>query len=293
MNKICKIITALLAVAVIFTTADCMSIAQADALPESASGDASSIINKVEKTVPADVVSIQLPTTSEDNESDSVLDFIMDPQRLITETDAARYDGADFERNATVFFRNSNGALTSHSDDLTIWSQSTVPVRVTVTARMQNTGSITMSTDPSFTGDTSPSLYMALVDDSGNEIPLDDTGSATLVAELPPVSLSSDDTNDGSNSSSSYCFSLKGTCNADADWTEVQDASPQVVLTWTAEPVINHEKRNVEPVKSTDSQNTDNTNIETDIEKTEEPIENVEGKREDTTDTEKSDSSAR
>ena len=46
---------------------------------------------------------VLLPTNTE-----NIFDFIMDPQQLISMTNAAAYDGRKFEKNATLFFMRSD-----------------------------------------------------------------------------------------------------------------------------------------------------------------------------------------
>ena len=84
------------------------------------------------KSEAEDTVSIELPTIEEP----SPFDFILDPQRLITETDGAKYGSSTFETGATLFFENVDGDydFSSRSDMLTITNKGTVPVEVTVTA---------------------------------------------------------------------------------------------------------------------------------------------------------------
>ena len=46
--------------------------------------------------------------------TDDVFDFIMDPQQLITKTEAAAYEGSRFEEGATLFFRHSDKIGRAH-----------------------------------------------------------------------------------------------------------------------------------------------------------------------------------
>ena len=112
-----------------------------------------------------DISRLRLPTDTE-----HTFDYIMDPQELIAQTDAAAYGNLTFEEGATVFFRrHEEGAgadYSSESDALVITSLGTSAVDIEVTARISpdSLGSITMTEDRSFAGDREASLYLALTD---------------------------------------------------------------------------------------------------------------------------------
>ena len=101
-----------------------------------------------EEPVDSDVIQVVLPTNA-----GNVFDFILDPQRLIEETDAAAYGGQSFEEGATLFFQRLDGgveeAYHSTSDAVTIVNKSAVPVEVTLTAEISgdSLGGIRMTED--------------------------------------------------------------------------------------------------------------------------------------------------
>lgn len=72
---------------------------------------------------------------------DGMFDFILDPQGLINETNAAMYDGESFEADSTVFFKRTDGRVetdySSKSDFFTIINRSTVPINITLELKMK------------------------------------------------------------------------------------------------------------------------------------------------------------
>lgn len=173
-------------------------------------GDYEELINDLKKE---EIISLELPLT--DGMSPSPFDFIMDPQGLIEATDAARYGGTRFEEGATIYFENTTGEYDySHqSDFLEVISHSTIPIRITVEARVEN---------------LNPSVYLALIDNHGNEIPVDLDGTAVIDTEL--------DACEDTASYNTYAFALTGTCESDAEWSNVSE-QPYVTVTWTLEPI--------------------------------------------------------
>lgn len=213
------------------------------------SGSVEGIVNK-------NVFSVELPTQAE---KASVFDFIMDPQELVSATDAARYTSANSVVSGSMYFKNvsANGTydLGPTSKALTVKNRSTMDVDVTLSANITGlTGVELISTNasdvPAF-GNGKPSVYMAL---SGNEI--SGNGAPTI---SPITAASSKITttisgadgqyevsyNNGysyalsSNSANfaGYSFALTGASGGgDYDsWTEVAGltTAPKVTVTWT------------------------------------------------------------
>lgn len=155
---------------------------------ESASGNLTG--NMVfEGTVSEDVFCVELPTTSYDAD---MFDFILDPQELIWQTKAIRYDknsgitsgtpaadkmitsaSQNFERS-TLYFVNSisDGSnpvqasanrLSASSDALTIVNKSAIDVDVALTATVSGMDSVDMVSTNAGIGDKDlPSVYLAL-----------------------------------------------------------------------------------------------------------------------------------
>ncbi len=162
--------------------------------------------------------------------TDDVFDFIMDPQQLITKTEAAAYEGSRFEEGATLFFRHSDKSAeetySSSSDALTIINKGGAPVEVELTASVvpDSLGGIVMTDDRDFIDDTDPSLYLALTD-GDQTVAIDEEYGASICVTVDGVS-------DGDEKGSSYSFRLTGAVNGNGDWSELTDAAPKVIVTW-------------------------------------------------------------
>lgn len=122
-------------------------------------------INKPESTRKPEIYQVLLPS-----DVNNIFDFILDPQKLIEETNAAAYGGKNFEKGSTLFFHRSDGRaaeeFSSSSDYVTIINRSNVLVDVEVNVHVvpDSLGGITMTGDRGFTDDNGASLYMALTD---------------------------------------------------------------------------------------------------------------------------------
>lgn len=167
----------------------------------------------------ADTFSAVLPTTGVGG--GSPLDFIMDPYALIQATDAVRYGGRNFEKGATLYFENAVGEydFSSNSDWFTVTNYGADVVCVTVNARIENLGNIVMTDDISFGEDMSTSIYLAIVDNKGNEVPFDAEGEACVTVTVD------------ASFSEIYEFGLKGSCNPKGNWKGV-DVNPKLTLVW-------------------------------------------------------------
>ncbi len=168
----------------------------------------------------------------------SPFDFIMDPQGLITTTNAAKYGGARFEEGATLYFKNTNGDYEySHTSDwLSIISRSNVPVCVTVELTVEETYGVNMTQDKSFLDDGSCSMYLALLDNDGNERAVNGEGKAVLEMVLPACENEED--------AAECSFALTGCCNPEGDWFVMAEC-PRIVVNWMVEPIIPEEEENV------------------------------------------------
>ncbi len=184
-----------------------------------------------------EIVVVESPSISEYGVQP--FDYIVDPQRLITATNGIKYGNISFEEGSTLYFRNMEGSYdySSRSDQLTITSQSTVPVIITLTASLQNYDSISLTNDPAFKGDNRNSLYLALVDDKGNMVPLSESGEVKIVYEMGEIS--KDEAIEGTGEEQ-YSFGLMGACNPNGSWEDLAEL-PQVVVMWKVEPILNNE----------------------------------------------------
>jgi hypothetical protein len=207
-----------------------------------------------------DVVSLALPTISEEGESP--FDFIIDPQNLIYETDAARYGGGKVEEGATLLFRNHEGEydFSRRSDRLTVKNQSNVPVEVTISACVENRGEIDIVGNTDFGDSDSCSMYLAIVDDEGNEKPISEDGEISVSTEMhrapDDAYVYRIDEESGSYSYEfsrspdeidfdSYSFGLIGYCNPNGNWQDIS-VHPVVRVTWKVEPVLSEEEQEEE-----------------------------------------------
>lgn len=203
-----------------------------------------------------DVVSVALPAISEDGESP--FDFIIDPQGLIYATDAAKYGGGKVEENATILFRNHDGEydFSRRSDGLTVKNRSNVPVVVTVTASIENLGDIELSGSTDYGDSDVCGMYLAIVDDEGNERPISEDGEISISTEMRKAPedayIYRIDEENGSYSYElsrspeeidfdSYSFGLTGYCNPNGKWEDVS-VHPVVKVTWKVEPVLSEEE---------------------------------------------------
>lgn len=178
----------------------------------------------------AEVFQVLFPTDTE-----RVFDFIMDPQELIAQTDAAAYGGLTFEEGATLFFRRQEeGAkvdYSSVSDALVITNMGSSDVELTVTAGIsrESLGALAMTDDCEFTDDTKASLYLALTD--GEHVaPISGEEGAVIRTTLAGV-------DEGDGAGREYRFWLVGAVNRNGDWSETGGANPKVTVTWSAAPV--------------------------------------------------------
>lgn len=212
-----------------------------------------------------DVVALELPTIDEGEIS--VFDFVLDPQKLLYATGAARLGGGTVEEEATLLFRNSEGQydFSKYSDQLTVTNRSTVPVRLTISACIEDLGEMQVVESDDFTDSEDCSIYMAVVDSQGNVLPLSADGEVSvsfemqaapgnayvyrLNEELQTYQLEMSQALDKIDFDE-YSFGLVGACNPNANWQNIS-VHPVVTVTWRVEPmmpeqeVLSAEKREV------------------------------------------------
>ena len=203
-----------------------------------------------------DVVSVALPAISEGGESP--FDFVIDPQGLIFATDAAKYGGGKVEEGATILFRNHDGEydFSRRSDSLTVKNRSNVPVVVTVTASIEDLGDIEIAGSTDFGDSDVCGMYLAVVDDEGNEKPISEGGEISISTEMRKAPddayVYRIDEENGSYSYElsrspeeidfdSYSFGLTGYCNPNGNWQDIS-VHPVVRVTWKVEPVLSEEE---------------------------------------------------
>ena len=199
---------------------------------------------------PIDVTNVQLPVMG----ATSPFDFIIDPMELIYQTDAAKYGGGRVEEGASVLFRNSKGEYDfSHkSDMLEVINKSNVPVRITISASIQNPDSVPLVTSFSELSGDKPSLFMALVDDYGIvsaitsydeasfEVSLNAAPDGTYVYAYNEATGSYDYAfAEGAENAEfdAVSFGIIASCNTEADWTQVE-SWPVINVNWKVTPML-------------------------------------------------------
>ena len=205
-----------------------------------------------------EIVSVILPTEG----AESPIDFFIDPQGLVFETGAAKYGGGVVEEGANILFHNHSSDeydFSSKSDPFKITNQSTVPVDVTITARIDNLGSIMMADSRDFP-DEQAVIYLALLDDDGNEVPLAADEDVSVTVNMRAASMGAytyvydEDAEDyrygylvnpRDDYFDTYSFGLVGDCNESDAWTEISE-SPKVTVTWKVEPMMDDDESDPE-----------------------------------------------
>ena len=215
---------------------------------------------ELEGTVSTDVWNVQLPTKVV---GDTTYDFILDPEGLIEETEAARYSGATFTGDTGMFFANVSGGDVSGgdvsggdvsysptSDAKTIINKSSYAVDVTVTATVKaavdSEHAVTLSEDNTFANDKTTSIYLALTDGTNTGVVKTSTKVATIsstIGAAPDGSYVYAYENDeytyklkadlSDDIFEDYSFQLTGACNKAADWADFEDADPQVEIVYS------------------------------------------------------------
>lgn len=211
-------------------------------------------------TIKEEIISVDLPTVGDE----SPFDFYIDPQGLLYETDGIKYGGGVVEEGAYLLFRNHNDGeydFSRYSDRLSVTNRSTVPVIVKITAKISDIEDLRMDQDGVFDGEDDPAIYLAIVDDEGNERVLSEDGEVSVEIEMNQAPSEAytyhyDESTDSYEyiyqsdediSFDTYSFGLRGECNANADWRGTS-ACPRVMVTWSVDPVYpeNHDTSNTE-----------------------------------------------
>ena len=200
-------------------------------------------------TIKEEIISVDLPTVGDE----SPFDFYIDPQGLLYDTGAVRHGGGVVEEGAYLLFHNHDDGeydFSGRSDRLKVTNRSTVPVNIKITAKIYDIGDLRMDQDGSFEDEDDCAIYLAIVDDEGNERVLSEDGEVSVEVTLSSAPSEaytfrydeSTDTyeyvyqNDKDISFDSYSFGLRGACNANADWSGIS-AAPRVMVTWSVDPV--------------------------------------------------------
>lgn len=196
-----------------------------------------------------EIVSVVLPVIEERDP----FSFFIDPLHIFYNTFGNSGGDITVEEDTYLLFYNrdeSEYTLSSRSDSLEIINKSTVPVEVTITARLEEVDGISVMQEAVFEDRSSCDLYLALVDNEGNEQPLSKDGEVSVTVNLDRAPLDAyayvfnEDTEEyeyvcqaGDVAFDTYSFGLTGACNEKSDWTGIS-GTPHVTISWNVEPVI-------------------------------------------------------
>lgn len=204
---------------------------------------------ELEGTVDTDVWNVVLPT---EVAGDTTYNFILDPEGLITATNAAHYQGKTFEANASLFFNNAAADkvtdYSSTSDAKQIVNKSSYAVDVTVTATVTPGEGISINPDSTFANDTTPSIYLAVVDSEAQTEAIGSTGTTVVSATMDGAADGSYEIvyADGAykcqlkadvedSAFDTYSFQLTGACNTAAKWSGLEQAAPAVNVVYSVD----------------------------------------------------------
>ena len=151
---------------------------------------------------------------------------------MIYKTKADRYGGGEVEEDAYLLFHNRGDGehlFSRNSDRLTISNLSDKPITITLRATINGVEYIQMAQDNDFEDSDECSIYLALVDDEGNEMPLVDGEEIILSVELD-------------DSLNTYSFGLTGDCNPNGNWKDIS-IHPSVKITWEVETFDSKEEK--------------------------------------------------
>lgn len=203
-------------------------------------------------TVPTEdkeIVSVVLPVVEERDP----FSFFIDPLHIFYNTFGNSDEDVAVEEDTCLLFHNRDEGdytFSSKSDRLEIINKSTVPVEVTITAKLESADGIFVMQEEAFADRDSCDLYLALVDNEGNEQPLSEDGEVFITVDLDRAPLDAytyvfhEDTGKYEYVCQAedmvfdvYSFGLAGACNERGDWAEIS-GTPHVTISWNVEPVI-------------------------------------------------------
>lgn len=213
---------------------------------------------QLEGNVSEDVFTVVVPECITSGGTFNGFDFVMDPQMLITKTQASKYVSAStptvdsFVADKTLYFYNkSNRVMDDTSDLIKVTNKSSMDVEISLDAEVPALTTISMSDTSTFADDDSASLYLALKDADGETAITeqeDGTNKGSLtktIAKAPDGSYEVKEANgsyeyvlkDSATGFADYEFALTGACNAKGDWSAVSE-NPQINLTWEIKPAF-------------------------------------------------------
>lgn len=239
--------------------------------------------NVIVPTESKEIISLELPVVEERDP----FSFFIDPLHIFYNTFGNSGGDITVEEDTYLLFHNRDEGgytLSSRSDSLKITNKSTVPVKVTITAKLENADGISVMQEEAFEDRDSCDLYLALVDDEGNEQPLSADGEVSVTVNLDRAPLDayayvlSEDTGEYQYvyqakdvAFDTYSFGLRGGCNGKGDWTGIS-GKPHVTISWNVEPIVSGEPETEEETESfSESSVSDNEASDMEEQGTEEP----------------------
>ena len=204
------------------------------------------------KKVDEEIISVTFPSFGED---DDLYDFILDPFGMINQTEAARYGGGNFQKDATLFFKNqpdpeAEPVYSNTSDFRSIVNKSNVPVEVTVILNFSNEGRIRVSDDPDFKDLDAAAVAFGIVDENGESVSMNLDGEARFVRRLEAapedtyVYIYDEEegryrlkTNFEDMEFDEFSFGIWGAANPNGDWENITEI-PGLEIMWSVEPIL-------------------------------------------------------
>lgn len=205
-----------------------------------------------------DIFNVVLPVEPEDG---SQFDYIVDPTGVIKVTEAEKYDGAKFEDDKTLYFKNTkpedyddqSGSnpfvdYKSTSDTLKVTNKSTMEVDITVNVSVAAVEGITLTNKTAVTEGTDAKLYLGFKDNKSKTDyvaltaeGLEATGKIAGAEDQYTVKYDSDSKKytkalkDDADETAfkTYEFSLEGACSAKG-WTSDM-TPPAISAVWSIE----------------------------------------------------------
>lgn len=272
-KSIQKIVAGILSATMLLSTS---ALAFGDAFT---SGGTDSNPSGIEDFVDTDVFKVVVPTNVEAD----TFKFILDPQKLITLTSGAAYNGKKFQSGATLFFMNSGAGnlmsdasgtgtydYSNKSNRLTIINKSTMDVDVTLSASITSAGDLEFVSKNEFTSsaDKGAKVYLGLVNEtkglgSAAAITTEAASDVSLLSGAADGSyqfmisdaathtykyaLKSDA--DDNPAFSRLSFYVTGASNPYGDYKDVKDAAPKLDLVWSVKAHSDNDEEEEENVQ--------------------------------------------
>lgn len=198
---------------------------------------------------PIDIVNVLMPTIGNENPFSSMID----PHGLIYSLSQGSYGDIKVEKDALVLFKNHEGdyMFSSRSDARIIKNMSNVPIRLTIQAKVDDTGTINFVESRDKIEGTPCGMYLAVAD-KGQERMAVMSGSTAymeVILDAAPDGCYEYDWNDETQTYSyrlkadfdesqfpAYSFWMTGNCNGELGWGGI-NRNPSYSVFWKASPI--------------------------------------------------------